>query len=259
MKSPIKWAGGKSWLVDTVKEMYLKSGQTKIVEPFCGSCAITFGIEPEAALLNDINFGLITFYNEVKNGSYINTESFELTKEEYYRIRDLFNELKKRDKRSPDLAESFYYLNKTGFNGLYRENKKGEFNVPWGKRKKIAPIEVKTKDLCSYQFTCGKYQSLAIAPTDFLFVDPPYDTEFKNYSSGGFNFDDQDKLVWWLLGLNVPFVLTNQATDRIVEMYRDYELDLQFVEAPRRISCNGDRKPALEVIATNFSKFPKYN
>lgn len=251
MKSPIKWAGGKSWLLDAVKELYLRSGQKRLVEPFCGSCAITFGIEPEAALLNDINFSLIAFYNEIKNGSYIDTGKFTLSKDEYYTIRDRFNVLKKQDERSLDLAEAFYYLNKAGFNGLYRENKKGCFNVPWGKRKKIAPIEVKTRDLCRYLFTCGEYQDIEIAPTDFLFVDPPYDTEFKNYSGAGFTFEDQDKLVWWLLEQNVPFVLTNQATDRIVEMYRDYELDLQFVEAPRRISCNGDRKPALEVIATN--------
>lgn len=64
--------------------------------------------------------------------------------------------------------------------------------------------------------------------------------------------EDQDKLVRWLLGLNVPFVLTNQATDRIVDLYDNYGLDNLFVEAPRRISCNGDRKPAIEVIATNF-------
>lgn len=136
MKSPIKYAGGKSWLVDQVKPMFEASGQTRLVEPFCGSCAIALGIQPDRALLNDINHPLISFFNEIKNGLYIDVDEFTLTKEEYYIIRDRFNELKKLNKRTPELAKCFYYLNKAGFNGLYRENKKGEFNVPWGRRKR---------------------------------------------------------------------------------------------------------------------------
>ena len=92
-----------------------------------------------------------------------------------------------------------------------------------------------------------------MAPDDFVYADPPYDVEFTSYAKEGFTWDDQVRLAEWLAKHPGPVVLSNQATERVVRLYTELGFTLRFLDAPRRISCNGDRAPAREVLATRRS------
>jgi DNA adenine methylase len=244
---PLKWAGGKRWLLPVIKKLYVPG--TRLVEPFVGAMAISLGLKPKEALLNDINPHLINFYKTLKTGLIINSE-FKNERKFFYDLRDEFNSGNITNRRK---AELFYYLNRTGFNGLCRFNKKGEFNVPFGRYKSINYI----KDFSSYKmilknwtFTCGDFSKITPEANDFLYVDPPYDVEFTKYSKDSFNWSDQKRLIDWLVELNQPIIASNQATTRIVKLYRDAGFKVKIIDAPRMISSNGDRTPAKEIIAT---------
>lgn len=252
----LKWAGGKRWLVPYLKPYWDSYNHCRLVELFCGGLAVTIGLLPERALLNDINPYLINFYNQVKHGLTI-TLSMKNKPEYYYSCRQLFNKLTHNGQgQSKEAAELFYYLNKTGYNGLCRLNSKDEFNVPFGKYKQITYLH----DFTSYQqlftgweFTIQDFENLKLLPTDFVYADPPYDVPFTQYAKENFSWEDQVRLAKWLGKHSGPVVLSNQATPRIIKLYKSYSFNLQFLSAPRMISCNGNRTPVLEVLATNNS------
>ena len=104
--------------------------------------------------------------------------------------------------------------------------------------------------LSSWTFLSGDLDAVPLDAQDFVYADPPYDVEFTQYSRAGFAWEDQCRTAELLARHAGPVVLVNQATDRIKELYRQLGYTLRFLEAPRRISCTGDRKPALEVLAT---------
>jgi len=150
-------------------------------------------------------------------------------------------------------AGLFYYLNRSGYNGLCRFNQRGGFNVPFGRYARIAY----TRDFAPYQaalvgwqFCCGDFATLPLQPSDFIYADPPYDVVFTSYSPGGFGWADQERLAVWLAAQPGPVVASNQATPRVLALYRDLGFAVQVIAAPRRISCTGDRTPAGELLAT---------
>ncbi len=247
LSPPLKWAGGKRWLLPFLKELYIPG--TRLVEPFVGAMAVSLGLAPKYALLNDINPHLINFYNYLKSGLKIRAD-FKNEKDFFYESRQEFNSISSSNKRK---AELFYYLNRTAYNGLCRFNKSGLFNVPFGSYKKISY----TKDFSDYKlhlknwtFLNKDFEALPIKRNDFIYVDPPYDVEFTSYSKDAFKWTDQLRLVDWLLQFDQPIVASNQATTRIIKLYKKAGFDLKIITAPRMISCNGDRCPAKEIIAT---------
>ena len=249
---PLKWAGGKRWLIPQITPIWRQHSDRRLVEPFCGGLAIALGLTPKRAWLNDANPHLINFYQCLKLGLYFE-DDLENTEECYDEARREFNSRAREGYRKKRDAALFYYLNRTGYNGLCRFNQSGFFNVPYGKYKNPKYIQ----DFTPYQpllepweFTCGDFSGMAIAPDDFLYADPPYDTPFTQYSAGGFGWEDQIRLAEWLAQHPGPVIASNQATDRIVSLYRGHGFDVQIIEAPRRISCNGDRTPAMEILAT---------
>ncbi|MGI6557851.1 MAG: DNA adenine methylase [Limnochordia bacterium] len=252
LRPPLKWAGGKRWLVPHLRSLWEPYQSRRLVEPLCGGLAVTLGLRPGRALLNDINFHLINFFRWLQKGLYISLP-MENDEELFYAHRDRFNQLLAAGRAdSKEAAELFYYLNRTGYNGLCRFNRQGFFNVPFGKYKKINY----TRDFSPYRqvfadwdFVCGDFAGLQLEPSDFVYADPPYDVEFTQYASSGFTWDDQVRLVQWLAGHPGPVVLSNQATPRIIKLYREYGFRLRFLRGPRMISCSGDRTPALEVLA----------
>lgn len=252
VKPPLKWAGGKRWQVPYLEPIWEPFRNRRLVEPFAGGLAVATGLRPERALLNDVNPHVINFYQWLKKGLTITTPMLNDEKA-FYKARVLFNKLLSTGKsNTAEAAGLFYYLNRTGFNGLCRFNSKGEFNVPFGTYKTINY----KKDFGEYRgafkgwmFTCMDFEQLELEPTDFIYADPPYDVEFTQYSKGGFNWDEQERAAEWLAKHKGPVVLSNQATPRIVKLYRALKFNLKFLEAPRRISCNGDRTPAPEVLA----------
>ncbi len=256
VRPPLKWAGGKRWQLPHLEPLWHPHRHRRLVEPFCGGLAVATGLVPGRALLNDINPHVINFYDWLKRGLRI---TFEMKNEQahYYEARSRFNALLAAGEgATADAAGLFYYLNRTGYNGLCRFNSKGEFNVPFGR---YATIGYKT-DFSAYAqafahwiFTNTDFEQIDLSTADFVYADPPYDVEFTHYSKGGFGWDEQVRAAEWLSRHKGPVVLSNQATPRIVKLYRSLKFALKFREAPRRISCTGDRTPAPEVLAVrNF-------
>ena len=257
-KPLLKWPGGKRWLVPYLRvlwEAYTKNSVKKtvrLVEPFMGSMSVALGLNPSIALLNDANEHVINFYQQVKNGFEI-SKRFVNSKEYYYKTRDRFNALIRSNKHlTPEAAALFYFLIRTGYNGLCRFNSEGEFNVPFGSHESIRyrtqfldyqPI------LQPWEMTSQDFELLTLKPNDFVYADPPYDVEFTKYNKLDFKWEDQCRLAKWLSQHPGPVIASNQATDRIIELYKDYGFKIFRVEAPRSISCTGDRSVAQEVLA----------
>ncbi|MBI2677830.1 MAG: Dam family site-specific DNA-(adenine-N6)-methyltransferase [Candidatus Koribacter versatilis] len=253
LRPPLKWAGGKRWLVPHVRELWFPHANRRLVEPFCGGLAVTLGLSPKRALLNDINPHVINLYSWLKKGLVLqnpmrNDERF------YYRARKRFNELIERETAdSSEAAELFYYLTRTGYNGLCRFNRSGFFNVPFGRYVTInyrQHFSEYKRAFRSWNFTSDPFSIVDLDREDFVYADPPYDVEFTTYSKDGFSWRDQVKTAEWLSAHKGPVVLSNQSTTRIRTLYERLGYDLTFLQAPRRISCNGDRTPAIEVVAT---------
>lgn len=250
---PLKWAGGKRWQIPHLKSLWKPHAMRRLVEPFCGGLAVALGLSPDRAILNDVNPHLISFYTWLRKGLKI---SIPLENDEavFYAHRKRFNELLKAGKgRSAEAASLFYFLNRTGYNGLCRFNRSGEFNVPFGSYKQITY----TRDFTPYRaafadwhFSVGDFESIPLQKTDFVYADPPYDVEFTQYSQGGFSWDDQVRTAKWLSRHRGPVILVNQATKRVADLYKDLGYGVGYLNAPRRISCTGDRTPAKEIIAT---------
>lgn len=250
---PLKWAGGKRWLVPYLRSIWSGHCDRRLVEPFCGGLSVALGLQPDEALLNDINPHLINFYEHLQQGLEL-TFTWRNEEESFYEARRRFNDLiELGEPHTSEAAQLFYYLNRTGYNGLCRFNQSGFFNVPFGRYKTInyrPDFEPYRMKLAGWQFSQVDFEDLDLEPDDFIYSDPPYDADFTQYSQQGFDWADQVRLVEWLSKHPGPVVLSNQATERVVELYEERNFDLKFFQAPRRISCNGDRDTVREVLAT---------
>ena len=258
-RPPLKWAGGKRWQLPHLVDAWRAERHRRLVEPFCGGLAVTLGLMPGWALLNDINPHLINFYRQLKKGL-ITTLAMSNAEDSYYMHRARFNELLAAEQgETPEAASLFYYLNRTGYNGLCRFNRAGRFNVPFGRYTRIAyrtDFREYQAIFAGWHFTNVRFEDLGLEPDDFVYADPPYDVEFTQYSQGGFGWDEQVRAAEWLSRHTGPVILSNQATPRIVKLYRSLNFSLTFLDAPRRISCTGDRTPAPEVLAFRQVKWP---
>jgi len=256
LRPPLKWAGGKRWLVPYLRPMWEKYRASRLAEPLCGGLAVALGLRPERALLNDLNPHNINFYRWLAAGLQVDPSEVEMLNDAstYYRHRTRFNELiSQGEADTREAALLFYYLNRTGYNGLCRFNRSGEYNVPFGRHTTInyaRDFSVYVAAMSGWTFTSGDFEALKLEPDDFVYADPPYDVEFTQYSKEAFGWDEQVRLAEWLAEHPGPVVLSNQATDRVKELYRKHGFKLTLREAPRMISCNGDRTKAMEVIAT---------
>ena len=211
-------------------------------------------------LLADANPHLINLFHAIQEGKLLRAP-YGNDAEHYYEARDAFNRLIEKGIKTVTqqrkAASLFYYLNRHCFNGLIRFNSKGGFNAAFGRYKTVW-----YEDLSSYQDVLhawdfknqGYMDTLAeVRPTDFVYVDPPYDKTFTQYSKGGFTWDDQLRLAERCAELDCPVVVSNSGTDRIQSLYKGLGFQLKTVSVPRRISCDGNRDAAIEIIATlNF-------
>lgn len=254
-KPPLKWAGGKRWQLPHLIDAWQAERHRRLVEPFCGGLAVALGLMPDRALLNDVNPHLINFYRWLKKGLVVTVSLTNKDNDDtrYYVYRTRFNQqLASGKSDTAEAASLFYYLNRTGFNGLCRFNSTGQFNVPFGKYKTInykADFLEYQAVVADWEFSNLHFDRLQLDDDDFVYADPPYDVEFTQYSQGGFGWEDQERTAAWLSKHTGPVILSNQATPRIVKLYRSLNFTLKFVDAPRRISCTGDRTPAPEVLA----------
>lgn len=239
-------------MVPYVLPLWEEHRRRRLVEPLSGGLAITLALMPNRALLNDINPHAMNFYRWLKRGLKVSIQ-MQNDSELYYLHRERFNALAANGHRdSKEAAELFYYLNRTGYNGLCRFNRRGEFNVPFGRYKQIGY----TYDFSSYkpafakwEFVIGDFEGVAREPGDFIYADPPYDVEFTQYSREPFGWNEQVRLAEWLAAHKGPVVLSNQATARVVRLYKKLGFRVKTLSAPRMISCTGDRTRAVEVLA----------
>ncbi len=256
--SPIflRWAGGKRWLVDQIFPLIAKCSYNNYHEPFLGGGAVYFGINPmNNAFLSDINADLINAYIQVRDNpqQVINTMmQYENTEENYYKIRS------QKTDCLIQKAANFIFLNQTSFNGLYRVNKKGEYNVPYGNRRKWhfsqETICAASKRLKNSTINCFDFEKSAyyIHENDFVFLDPPYavpknEGGFLKYNSILFSIDDQERLrrfVDIIEEKHAFYIMTNAAHPRIAEIFKK-ENNMRIV---RRANLIGGKKAVRNVV-----------
>ncbi|MEJ5339329.1 MAG: DNA adenine methylase [Aquificaceae bacterium] len=263
----VKWAGGKRQLVKVLREHLPESYQTYI-EPFLGGGALFFELMPEKAVVSDINEELINAYRVIRENvdELIQDLSRHVNSPEYYyRIRSL--DPKKLDpvKR----ASRFIYLNKTCYNGLYRENSKGEFNVPFGYYENPKILDEENLRAISEYFNSSQVIILnsdfmevcALAKSgDFVYLDPPYYpydnvSSFTKYTRYDFTERDHLELAEVFKELNrkgVYVMLTNSNTDFIKRLYSGYRIKELY--AFRAINCRGDlrKRRKSDLLITNY-------
>lgn len=252
VKPPLKWAGGKRWLAPRLQHLWRYHNSRRLVEPFCGGLAVSLELQPRSALLNDVNSHLINFYTWLQEGLNPNLP-MKNDRGLYYMYRDRFNHLVAHGQaNTQEAAELFYYLNRTGYNGLCRFNRKGFFNTPYGRHTAInymTDFSAYREAFAYWTLHRGDFAELELQPDDFIYADPPYDVPFTQYAQDGFTWFDQERLALWLARHPGPVIASNQATERIVRLYTQLGFRLVYLNAPRFINCTGDRSPAKEILA----------
>lgn len=267
----LKWVGGKRQLMGEIEKVLPKT-YTTYYEPFIGGGAVLFELQPKKAVINDVNSELINLYNVIKDDVELLIEDLrkhENTSEYFYTIRERDRDRELYEKLSNiEKASRIVYLNKTCFNGLFRVNKSGEFNSPFGKYKNPNIVDEVTLRAVSKYFNKADIKILnsdfeqslkGIRKGSFVYLDPPYDpvsssANFTGYDKGGFNRDEQirlKKLCDKLDKKGVKFLLSNSATDFIKDLYKDY--NIKVVKAKRAINSNGNARGEVdEVLVRNY-------
>lgn len=270
----VKWAGGKTQLLEVI-ESHLPETFNRYFEPFIGGGALLFKLQPKAFSINDSNEELICVYKCLENN-----ELFELLKKELLKHEENHSEKYYYQVREMDKLEGFnklpiyvraarmIYLNKACFNGLYRVNSKGYFNVPSGKKKVVNCFDKKTFDNLNLFFKNRKpvitnidfEDAVKNAKTgDFVYFDPPYDTwedknSFTSYDKNAFGKEEQIRLAKVFKELSdkgVYVMLSNHNTKFINELYKGFHITI--VPAKRMINAKADgRGEVEEVIVTNY-------
>lgn len=265
----IKWAGGKRQLLNEIK-LRMPLTFERYFEPFLGGAAVLFEITPKFATVNDINSNLINTYNIIKDNPYqlINLlnewDKVECDNLYYYHMREKYNDKIKNEKYDIEMAALFIYLNKRCFNGLYRVNKHGLFNVPFnGKKNLNSIIEENILNISEYLKTISILntdfeQAVKDAKkNDFIFFDSPYDSfdnkSFTNYTKNGFSTENHIRLANLFKKLDKKgchLMLTNHNTKLINDLYKDYKIEI--INAKRMINSNANNRIGQEVIITNY-------
>nr|WP_017727746.1 DNA adenine methylase [Halalkalibacterium ligniniphilum] len=266
----LKWAGGKRQLLPEIQK-YIPSNFQTYYEPFVGAGAVLFGLQPKNAIINDINSELINTYQVIKNNVDELIEELKKHKNEsdyFYEIRNWDRTDEYAQRTAIQKASRIIYLNKTCFNGLYRVNRKGQFNVPFGKYKDPKYVNEQvlrsvSDYLNNHNVTImNKSYAEAVSTAkegDFVYFDPPYDpvsttSDFTSYSLDGFTKEDQIQLrdVFSELDKKGCYVLlSNSATDFILDIYKDYKM--VTVQATRSINSVASKRGKIdEVLIMNY-------
>lgn len=267
----VKWVGGKRQLLDAIQKHVPKKYST-YYEPFLGGGAVLFALQPGKAVVNDINGELINLYRVIKDDVDALIADLQKHKNEadyYYKIREYDRDKQRYNSLTPiEKASRLIFLNKTCYNGLFRVNRAGEFNTPFGNYKNPNIVNAITLKAVSAFFN---KKDIIFYNTDFVsavqdgrkgsfvYLDPPYDpvsdtASFTGYDKGGFNRQEQIRLKQLCDDLNrreVKFLLSNSATPFIKDLYREYHIEI--IRAKRAINSDPDKRGEIdEVLVRNY-------
>lgn len=271
----VKWAGGKTQLLDEIIKR-LPQIYNRYFEPFVGGGALLFQLKPQDAVINDLNYELVCVYECLKDKKLLKKLIEKLNEHEKNHSKAYFQEIRILDRTDHfknlskvDIAARMIYLNKSGYNGMYRVNSKGHFNVPMDNSKEKVKLYNFDNLMNIHKYftnsniviTNGDFEEVVKEAKigDFVYFDPPYDTyenqkNFTSYSKQGFSKEDQKRLFEVFNRLSktgVYVMLSNHNTDFIRELYKDYKIDV--VLAKRMINSKAtQRGPVEEVIIRNY-------
>ncbi len=227
LKPLVKWSGGKG---DELKQyaQYMPADYETYLEPFIGGGATFFHLAPQRAVISDVHSELIDLYGAMHDGHaqtiYDFMQENPNTEEQYYQVRD------KMEIETPlDNAKRFYYLRKTCYRGMLRYNKSGKFNIPFGRYKTMNCedlLEPKYSELLArtvvrkagFETIFQEYNS----PANFMFLDPPYDSEFTDYGYCQFGKVEHETLAKCFKETQIRCLMVIGKTDFIMDLYRDY-------------------------------------
>lgn len=259
----LRWAGGKSWLIKHIANFLPEEGYDAYHEPFLGGGSIYFHLRPKIAFLSDLNNELIETYKQIKTNVenvIFELEKFENTESCYYRVRnEKYNDAAKN-------AAKFIFLNQTSFNGIYRVNLNGEYNVPFGYRSKdffdpdnlrLASSALKKIRLKQSDFTSSLKN---IKENDLVFLDPPYTVTHNNngfikYNKKLFDLESQyalSKYIDEVKNIGAYYVLTNAAHNEIEKIFKKGNDRVIEIDRASLIGGkNAKRGKYSELIITN--------
>ena len=268
----VKWAGGKRQLLAQIRERMPRE-YNRYYEPFIGGGAVVFDLLPENALINDINEALINAYVQIRE----NVDSFldsinridsaigEDGKAYYYSMRNLYNMKLEKMEYDIELAALFVFLNKHCFNGLYRVNSKGLFNVPYNNSKRVSYDEESIRMTSDYlkkvTITTGDFEDACrnAGRGEFFFLDSPYaplnPTSFESYTKEGFTLESHERLARLydeLTERGCYCMLTNHNTELIEQLYGNKGYTISVVNVKRMINSDANNRKGQEVIICNY-------
>jgi DNA adenine methylase len=267
MRAFLRWAGGKSHIINKLLPFVPKRNDyNRYWEPFLGSGAMYFALAPKKAILADLNRDLINCYREVRTNpriiaSYLNRLSRSHSKSFYLQARNLYN----RTNNQTQKAALFIYLNKASFNGIFRVNKKGFFNVPYGHRASIklpkitqlheikSLLDGATLIIASFEETLKNTKR-----SDFIFLDPPYPpingtSFFTHYTKERFGLNDQKKVHQIANELNHKgclVMVTNTDLPLIRDLYKGW--NIRSLPVTRWLTCKLVKQKVTDLIITNY-------
>jgi DNA adenine methylase len=272
VKPFLKWAGGKRQIVPLIENNLPKNyNYQTYYEPFLGGGALLFSLQPKKAVINDSNPELINCYEVVKDSVDELIDNLKLHKnneEYYYAIRDWDREESFRDRTPVERASRIIFLNKTCYNGLFRVNSQGQFNVPFGKYKNPNILDLAVLKAVSKYFNDNQIKILNLdfqdvlkdaKRSDFVYLDPPYDpvsdtASFTGYDVNGFNKDEQIRLKETFDNLHkrgCKLLLSNAYTNFIRDLYKDYTHIK--ISAIRAINSNAKKRGKVdEILVKNY-------
>ena len=272
LKPFLKWAGGKRQLLGEILERIPHTFENYI-EPFLGGGAVLFALQPKRALINDINASLIHTYKTIAcepqqfivKIKELDSRIAEGGKEYYYLIRDLYNSKLMREEFDLELAALFVFLNKHCFNGLYRVNAKGLFNVPYNNSKKSSIDENVILEVSEYlkdlTICLGDFEDACkdAKEGDFIFLDSPYaplnPSSFESYTKEGFDMESHIRLAKLFDNLTKRgcfCMLTNHYTEFINDLYGNKGYKMDIVSVKRMINSDASKRTGEEIIICNY-------
>lgn len=268
----VKWAGGKRQLLLQIKAR-MPEKYNNYYEPFVGGGAVIFELLPENALINDVNKALINTYRQIQNVpeafllavKKLDTEMWEDGRKYYYAMRKHYNDKLMKAEYDVELAALLVFINKHCFNGLYRVNRKGLFNVPYNNSRRLSVDEEAVMEISKYlqgvSIMDGDFEVACrdAKKGDFVFIDSPYaplnPASFESYTKKGFDIESHKRLAKLydeLTARGCYCMLTNHNTDLINGLYGSKGYRMDVVSVKRMINSDASNRVGEEVIICNY-------